>query len=59
MKKLTTRNAFLGAIVAIAVSAGLLTVPAKDLQTSSPLRFLTQAIGAQEIALTASKICVR
>ena len=29
MKKLTTRNAFLGAIVALAVTAGLLTVPAK------------------------------
>jgi cellobiose transport system substrate-binding protein len=29
MKKLTTKNAFLGAIVAMAVSAGLLTTPAK------------------------------
>ena len=29
MSKLTTRNTFLGAIVALAVSAGLLTVPAK------------------------------
>ena len=29
MKKLTTKNAFLGAIVALAVSAGVLTAPAK------------------------------
>ena len=29
MKKLTARNAFLGAIVALALTAGLLTVPAK------------------------------
>ena len=29
MNKLTTKNAFLGAIVAFAVSAGLLTAPAK------------------------------
>ena len=29
MSKLTAKNTFLGAIIALAVSAGLLTVPAK------------------------------